>query len=217
MTKGKAIKGSLIRRILKILGFVSPIVLIALIIAGSKMPMEGREGKCTVCGLKILERTSNWLSQPITVVKNTPLSIYYEKIGLPAHEHRWEYLGGVTHSNFFSYPVKFDDERSDPFLLISDNFLIGILTRLETNDARIRFIEALNADDTKISETVRERLYEAYPGGVGGFMAWWSDFAATHEDSIFSGIFGPPADYVPVGEFPLSNGAETDIPPGTRK
>ncbi len=163
-------------KILRIFGIVSPLIIVAVLVTGAIAPFHDREGRCTLCGKRILEKTSPWLDQPITHTFNTRLSVHYENEGLPEHEHNWEFMGGYMDTNFYGFPAVYEFDRTDSLLLVSDDYLLEILRRLEFRDAQIEFLRAVNCDDEYVRTSTRAELYAHYPGRVGSFIAWWDAF-----------------------------------------
>ena len=147
--------------------------IVATLVTGFFMPFEDRQGVCTVCGMQIYEKKSTWLNEPITVIRPSRLSGYYKKVGLPDHEHNWEYMGGVVKTNLYGIPARYDLVRSDPLLIVPQNFILNVLERLEKRNAQIEFLRALNSTDIKFRDDVRAHLYESYPGQIDGFLEWW--------------------------------------------
>jgi len=166
--------------------FVSlmPILLVIMLIAGYFMPFEDREGRCTICGKKVFQRTSPWLSQPVNVYRSTWMSNWYDRHDMPDHEHNFEFLGGLTTTNLYSYPAQYEFERSDPLLIVTDEFMVSLLNRLETREKQIELIRAINSCDDYVRETVREHIYAACPGGLGSFIVWWEEFLELRDEPI---------------------------------
>jgi len=180
---------------LKIVAIVSPILIILFGVLGYMAPFRDREGRCPVCGMRILEKNSSWLSEPIIYTRETPLSRFYYRQELPEHEHPWEYMGGTMLTNLYGYPAEYEFEPSDPLLLVPDQYIIEVLRRLEVSEAQIEFLRALNCDDEYIRETVRAELYASYPGGIGSLSRWWEEFITDRGGIVPSSVLpGPPWD-----------------------
>jgi len=159
---------------------------VAALITGAYAPFHDREGRCTICGMRILEKSSPWLSQPILHATNTRLSINYVHSGLPDHEHNWEYMGGYMDTNFYGFPAEYVFDRTDPLLLVSDEYLLEIHRRLE-------LLRALNCDDEYVRDTVRSNLYAHYPNRIGSFLAWWDAFMVERQGVVPCELLpGPP-------------------------
>lgn len=177
------------RRALKIAGIVSTLIVLIFLAVGFTTPFDDREGKCTICGMMVFQKTSDRFDEPFLILRDTDFSRYYQSSGFPDHEHNWEFLGGVTRTNLFSFPGKYEFERSDEFLLVKDDFLIGIMERLPDTESRLNLLRAINCDDLKIRKEVRKEIASRYPNGMGGFMEWWKKYSERikkFESSIIS-------------------------------
>jgi hypothetical protein len=172
------------RKFLKILGWTSTISILLIITFGFTVPFEDRDGKCTICGMYVFEKTSTRFNKPFLVPRQSQVSRYYSSAGLPSHEHHWEFLGGVTYTNLFSYPANHNLKRSDGFLIVQDEFLVQILERLSDNESRLELIRAINSDDEYIRDRVRNEIAMRSPGGIGGFMGWYADFLNSLDGQI---------------------------------
>jgi hypothetical protein len=166
-----------IRIYLRIAGRIAPFLIIAFLVVGYLMPFEDYQGQCTICGTKIFRRTSPWLADPIDVTSDSKLSRFYASMDLPEHEHQWEFVGGYTKTNLFSVPSRYQFERSEVLLLVPEERIIEILSRVELKNAQIELIRAINCDDEDVRELVRQNLYEMR--GVDDFIKWWEEFAKT--------------------------------------
>jgi hypothetical protein len=182
-----------VRRFVRLVSSLFLLAVVAFLVVGYFMPFEDREGRCTICGMQVYEKSSLWLKQPITITRDTPLSRYYEQAGLPEHEHRWEFMGGVTYTNLFSIPGRYEFERSDPLLLVPDDFMIEVLRRLSVPEAQVELLRGLNCDDEDVREEVREHLYISYPGAIGSFLAWWEEYISGRGGVVpCAALPGPP-------------------------
>ncbi len=180
------------RKIFRFAAFAIPLVFVALLVGACFAPCEDYQGRCTVCGLRVYEKRVSFLSEPIRLIQKTKLSRFYEESGLPAHEHRWEYMGGTVKTNLYGYPTRYEFERSDPLLLVPDYFLIEVLRRLEFREAQKELLRGLNCDDEGVRETVREHLYAAYPNGMGSFMRWWEEYITGRQGQVPSAVLPGP-------------------------
>jgi len=148
-------------------------LLVIFIVAGFFIPFSDREGVCSVCGMKIYEKQSDWFEKPFRYTRITSLSNYYQSVELPDHEHNWEYLGGVVKTNLYGFPAVYDLERSDPLLLVPQRYIIDVLEKLEKRNAQIELLRALNSTDEGLKDSVRTQLYESFPGKMERFLEWW--------------------------------------------
>jgi len=163
-----------------------------ILVAGFFMPFEDRQGVCTVCGMQIYEKKSSWLNDPIHVARQSRLSGYYKKVGLPDHEHNWEYMGGVVKTNLYGIPARYDFLRSDPLLIVPQYFILNVLERLEKRNAQIELLRALNSTDIKFRDDVRAHLYESCPGQIERFFEWWEIVMTARQGEAPSDILPGP-------------------------
>jgi len=161
---------------------------IALIVAGFFTPFDDREAVCSVCGVKRYEKHASWLSESITYTRPTRLRIYYNGNHLPEHEHNWEYMGGVFHTNLYGVPSVYEYERSDPLYAVSQTYLIQILNRLEKRNAKIELLRGINCDDEDLRADVRSHLYEYYPAKIDRFLEWWDVVMTSRQGEVPSEI-----------------------------
>ena len=128
-------------KVIKIFSISFTSLFVVLIVAGFFLKFDDREAVCSVCGVKRYEKHASWLTEPITYTRHTRLSLYYQDSSLPEHDHNWEYMGGVFHTNLYGVPSRYEYERSDPLHAVSQSYLLEILKRLEKRNAT--YLQAL--------------------------------------------------------------------------
>lgn len=162
------------RRTLRIIITVVALAVTAFLVVGYFVPFEDRQGRCTICGKHVYEKyTPLFGGIRWTFEMDGPISRFYDQSNLPEHEHNWEFMGGFTKTNLYGIPAEYMYGPSDPLMLVPDDSVLYVLTRLETRDEQLRFISALNCDDLYVRNQTRLHLYTAFPDSYGSLMEWW--------------------------------------------